>query len=154
MLPNFSGWPCRKRLFPFCNWVTPFARFDLEVCKWLYSQKPFPAKVSHIHVKHFTFSDVCKNVILLGVKTCTLSHYNLSRCLTLTDFNTEYDLPGEVVDMQINELHQYFDKSWWLFIENKVSGSKTEYWFWSKSGIHKIKKFNIITFSYVFLWRH
>ena len=45
----------------------------------------------------------------------------------LADFSKEYDLPGEVVDVQISELHQYFDEASWLFIENKCSGSITEY---------------------------
>ena len=39
--------------------------------------------------------------------------------LTLADFSTEYDLPGEVVDIQISELQQSFDEASWLFIENK-----------------------------------
>ena len=56
-----------------------------------------------------------------------LSQYNSHRCLTLADFNTEHDLSEEVVDMQMSELHQYFDEASWLFIENKGSGSKTEY---------------------------
>ena len=90
------------------------------------SQKPFPAKVFPIYVKHFIFSGVCRNLILLGVKKCKLSQYNSSRCLTLADFNTKYDLPGEVVDMQISELHQYLDEAPGLFIENKGSGSKTK----------------------------
>ena len=68
-----------------------------------------------------------QNLILFVVKKCTLSQYNLSRCLTLADSSTEYDLPGEVVDMQISELHQSFDEASWLFIENKGSGSKTKY---------------------------
>ena len=48
-------------------------------------------------------------------------------CLTLAVFNTEYDFPEEIVDMQISELHQYFDEASWLFVENKSSGSKTQY---------------------------
>ena len=77
-----------------------------------------------------------QNLILLGVKKCTLSQYNSLRCLTLADFNTEYDLPGKVDDMQISELHQYFNEASWLFVENKGSGSKTQYWFSWKPGIH------------------
>ena len=42
----------------------------------------FPAKASAIYVKHFIFSGVCRNLILLGVKK-----YNSSRSLTLADFN-------------------------------------------------------------------
>ena len=30
----------------------------------------------------------------------------LEQKVILTDFNTEYDFPGVVVDMQISELHQ------------------------------------------------
>ena len=72
---------------------------------------------------HKSFSHLCKtNLILLGVKKCTLSQYNSRRCLTFVDFNTEYDLPVEVADMHISELHQYFDEASWLFIENKGSG--------------------------------
>ena len=58
---------------------------------------------------------------------CTLGQYNSSKCLTLADFNTKYNWPGEIVDMEISELHQHFDEASWLFIENKGSGSKTEY---------------------------
>ena len=100
------------------------------------SQKPFPAKVSLINVKHFIFSGICRNLILIGVKKCALSQYNSHRCLTFADFNTEYDLLGEVADMQISELHQYFDEASCLFIEKKGSGSKTDYWFSRKPGIH------------------
>ena len=68
-----------------------------------------------------------QNLILFVVKKCTLSQYNLSKCLALADFSTEYDLPGEVVDMQISELQQSFEEASGLFIENKGSGSKTKY---------------------------
>ena len=154
MLPNFSEWLYPKSLSTFYNWVTPFARFELEVCKWLNSQKPFPVKVSLIYVKYFIFSGVCGNLILLSLKKGALSQYNPRRCLTLADFKIEYDLPGEVTDMQISELYQYFDEASWLFIESKGRGSKSKYWFSRKPGIHKIKKFNIISCTVVFMWRH
>ena len=89
--------------------------------------KAIPRKGFPIYVKHFIFSGVCRNLILFDVKKCTLSQCNSSRCLTLADFNTEYDLPGEIVDMQISEFHQYFDEASWLFIEDEGRGSKTEY---------------------------
>ena len=73
--------------------------------------KAIPRKGFPICVKYFIFSGICRNLILLGVKKCALSQCNSSRCLTLADFNTEYDLPGEVVDMQISEFHQYFDEA-------------------------------------------
>ena len=72
---------------------------------------------SHL-CKHFIFSGVCRNLILLGVKKCAFSQYNSSRCLILADFKTEYDLPGEV------QLHQYFDEASWLFIEAKLAAQK------------------------------
>ena len=45
---------------------------------------------------------------------------------TNDDFSAEYDFRGKVVDMQVSELHQYFDELSWPFIENTGSGSKTE----------------------------
>ena len=154
MLPYFLEWRYRKGLSLFCNWVTLFGRFDLEVCKWLNSQNPFLGKFSPICVKHVIFSDICRNLMLLGVKKCMLTQYNSRRCLILANFSTEYELSGEVADMKMSELHQYFNEVSWLFIENYGSGSKTEYWFSTKPGINNISKINIISCADVFMWHH
>ena len=72
-----------------------------------------------VNANSYCIIDACKSLFLLGVRKSVFNGLVLGSSVSIEDIDKKFEMPGEVVDLALQEYCTYFEASAWEYVVNE-----------------------------------